>query len=151
MHRYVYERWFPIVLARPAGTATDADHLEFLAATGELLERRRAARQRFVLILDLSRAGPLNSLQRRRQVDWLSKYRPILEEISVGMAFVIPSLILRGVLTSMFWLVPPPTTHIIVVDLDQAIRWALDRATVDGLSVPAEVSDRMGHAFVVVE
>lgn len=102
MPQHVFDRWFPIILARPDGSPSDQDHQKFLAETADILERYRTERRRIVMLLDLSQAGGLSATQHRSQVDWLHRYRPLIDEAQVGLPFVIPSKSMRGMLAGIF-------------------------------------------------
>jgi len=147
MARRVFDQWVPIIIARIEGAPSDQDHQDFLTEAGELLDRYRAEKQRIVLIVDLSRAGVLSARQRKAQVDWLQRYRPIMEEVQVGMAFVLPSRLLRGVLTAVFWFVPPPTHYVVASDLDEAVAWSIARAEASSLDVPEAVRHAGARIF----
>ena len=60
--------------------------------------------------------------------DWLNTCRPMLDECLVGVAFVMPSVLVRGALTAIFWLSRLSAPHVVYKDLDDALGWALELA-----------------------
>jgi hypothetical protein len=86
---------------------------------------RRSEKQ--VGILDLTRAERSPPVQRRKHAAWMRQNADILRKRSAGMAFVITSSFVRGILTAIMWIQPLPMEHTVVATLAEAERWAMSR------------------------
>lgn len=78
----------------------------------------------YVLIFDLSQSGTPNPLQRATLASHMRKNKPRIERSVRAMAVVAPSPIVRGVLTAIFWLEPPPVKHQVFANESDAKAWA---------------------------
>lgn len=74
-----------------------------------------------VVIYDATECGPVAASQRRKQADWMKRHGNTIRANTAGIVFVLPSGILRGMLTAIFWLHPLEAPHAIVKDLNEAI------------------------------
>jgi hypothetical protein len=96
-------RW-PMVVIRWPATVTDADVEDFLARSMAQLERR----QRYASLHDGVRASGLDSKQRARMSEHTNTHRDALGQWMVAAAIVSPSAVVRGIVTAINWLSPPP-------------------------------------------
>jgi hypothetical protein len=111
---------FPVVVMRILGEYTDAEQSAFLEELEQLLRRRT----RFVGVLDLSRGGGATALQRKRWADWIAAHDAELRRWVPGMSLVISSMLVRGMVTAVFWLRPMPIPTKTVETLAEAKIWA---------------------------
>lgn len=80
--------------------------------------------ERMALILDMSESGVLSHMQRRHAAAHLAGlYQSIGEQIA-GVAHVITSPVVRGMLASVYWLAPPPFETRVVGTVAEAVAWA---------------------------
>jgi len=123
---------FPLVLIRAHGAATDAEFVDYLG----VMERPLLRRERFVEIFDATYTAPSPAVQRRQVAEWIRERAGLLKTYQIGVAFVIPSALVRGALTAILWIQPHPSPHTVVATLAEAERWAIERARAEGLHVP---------------
>ncbi len=97
-------RWPLVVIRWPRGPVTDADVEALIALSLGHLARR----ERFASLHDGVRATGLDGRQRRRMADHVNAYRKPLGEWHVAAAIVVDSAIVRGIVTAINWLSPPP-------------------------------------------
>ncbi len=110
---------WPLVIFTAVGTTTEVDHDQHLADVYALLSRR----ERFSIVFDLSDAAPITAAGRKKQVDWMVKNRSMLKAYLIGIGFVMPSPVWRGVLRAILWMRPLPFPHVVENDVGTATRW----------------------------
>ena len=57
---------------------------------------------RVVNLVDLSEIGNLSPKQRKQQADWNKEIEPLAQAVVLGMGFVAPNAVKRGMLTAIF-------------------------------------------------
>jgi hypothetical protein len=120
--RFDRSRW-PIVVVELEGKPTDDDVETYLRGLGALLTEDT----RGVLVIDMARAQPSAPAQRRRVGEWMRAHRAEMAARGRGAAFVIPSGLMRFVLSSVFLIQRPPMPYTVVSTLDEALAWARQR------------------------
>lgn len=65
--------------------------------------------------------------QVRMQASWMKEYRDFASSLSKGLAFHLPSPVMRGVLRGILAIQPLGAQHVVVETEDEAMRWALAR------------------------
>ena len=130
-----------------AGSYRDHDLTDDLAKILRQMHADRAGGVRTVSVLDLTRARPLNAMQRKHLLAWLKEFDSLVPLVSLGTAFIAPSALLRGVLTAMFWIRPYPVEQAVVSDMDEAMHWVVQRLESSGIAVPARLRQELGRAF----
>lgn len=109
-----------IVTVSPPRELTD----EAVVSVLRDLEARLARGGSYGLIFDLSQAGTPNAVQRQLLAAHMRKNRPLIERNVRRLAVVAPSSLVRGVLTAIFWIEPPPVPYEVFSTRNEAIRWA---------------------------
>jgi hypothetical protein len=74
-----------------------------------------------VLLVDCQRATIPSTTTRRRHLAWNTKHRERIRDRVGGMAFVIPSAVIRGALTALFWMQPLEAPYVVVKTRDEAL------------------------------
>jgi hypothetical protein len=110
-----------IVTVSPPRELTD----EVVVAVLRDLEARLARGGSYGLIFDLSKAGTPNAVQRQLLAAHMRKNRALIERNVRRLAVVAPSSLVRGVLTAIFWIEPPPVPYEVFGSRNEAIAWAL--------------------------
>ena len=124
-------RW-PLAQVTFRGAPDDGAFEAYFAWNSRILERC----ERYACVVDAREVKQISAMQRRRQAEWMKRNHDALKEFSVGVAFVIDSPLVRGILTAILWLAPLPQPHFIASTGGEAERWALDRLRLVGLEAP---------------
>jgi hypothetical protein len=98
---------------------SEADFDAYLTA----YERVIARGDHWVSIFDARDVKPLEAKLVRRQAEWIKRHAEVLTARNLGIAFVIPSPMIRGVLKAILWLQPLPQQHVVVANMDAAHAW----------------------------
>jgi hypothetical protein len=124
-------RW-PVVIARWPPEPTVEGTNRYFDRVADLLARR----QRFSLVLDATAVSNTPATVRREAGTRLNEQREVRRIWVAGEATISRSLVLRGVLTAIYWLAPPGyPTHVCDDELT-ACNWARRQLEVSGASPP---------------
>jgi hypothetical protein len=111
----------PLYVMRFPAHATDAQIREFC-------EHReawaRTASHRCAWVADLSRLAGVSATQRKMFADHLKRFEAHDVAHNQGSAIVVPSAVLRGIMTAVFWLSPPKFPNQAFASIDAAMLWA---------------------------
>ena len=121
----VREDLAPIYFISFIGVPTDAQfdgYLEKLTRITMRLEPR-------ALIYDASASGATPPSHRKKMAEWMKRYEAQVRAGTVGTAFVLPSAIMRGVLTAILWVQPMACPHAVVATVAEAKAWCQARLT----------------------
>jgi len=110
-----------IVTVSPPRELTD----EVVASVLHDLEARLARGGSYGLIFDLSTAGTPNAVQRQLLAGHMRKNKELIARSVRRLAVVAPSSLVRGMLTAIFWIQPPPVPYEVFGTRNEAIAWAL--------------------------
>jgi hypothetical protein len=128
--------WPLVLMEFPEQRVSDAalhallDHLE--AVEREAVK----AREKGFFITDLTRVREVAPASQRKYVgEWLKRTAPLQRAAGVGGANVAPSPILRGVITAVFWIKPPPTPSIFVATRNEAIFRGIEMLEAAGVPI----------------
>lgn len=135
----------PVIIRRVVGLLPDDVMAAQLAATAAHMDSCAAAGRRVVTIVDLSEAERAPAIQRKMQSDWIAEHAALLARVSLGTAFVVPSALIRGALTAIFWVHPPPHPHTVLGAFDEALDWALARLDEAGIRRPPRLDTAEGR------
>lgn len=134
---------YPIVIVNHWGTLTDAQYAAYLQEMSDIPQALRQKRgnnwifgDRMVLVYDGTHAQPPSANQRKMQADWIAANMDMVRAGTVGLAFVAPSFMLRGVIQAVFWLQPPLYDYVICGSLLEAYNWAEDKLDQSGVRRP---------------
>jgi hypothetical protein len=122
---------WPIVLTEfPEDRVSDAALQAMFRHLEELMGEAEAAREKLFLITDLTRMNHIApASQRKYASEWIQRTALLARTATVGGAQVTPSSILRGLVTAIFWLKPPPTPAIFVATREEAIVRGIEMLT----------------------
>jgi hypothetical protein len=113
------QRRWPIVVFTFRGVVTPAELEEYLQTS----ERILAKGERYAGVVLADEVKPLDVPLMRRQAAWIKEHEAALRRQSLGVAFVIGSPMIRGVLRAILWLQPMPQPHTLVSTEEEAIAW----------------------------
>lgn len=129
----VDDRYFPLVV-NIIPERIHAEHLPAFFAKSEAILRRG---QPYVTISDTTACRELpNAVVRKALADWSKAFEPLMKRHTVGSAIVITSPLMRGGLTALFWLAPPPYPQQVVATLTEAIDTVSRYYTAAGHALP---------------
>lgn len=128
------QNFLPLIVIRYDGPTSDADFEAYLETLRLSMSEPKAGPR--VLLQDATLAYPITPKQRKRQADWMKEHAAQIARLTLGCAFVIPSSLMRGVLTAIFWIQPLPCPHEISGTIPEALAWCSEKLNERGLSLP---------------
>jgi len=142
---HVDDRHFPLVV-NIIPERIRAEQLPAFFAKSEAVLRRR---QPYVTITDATACRELpNAMVRKALADWSKEFDPLMKQYTLGSAIVITSPLVRGGLTALFWLAPPPYPQQVVPTLPEAIDVVSRFYTASGRPLPQGFRDYADEAGV---
>lgn len=105
---------------------SDASFGRYLSAVARDIDKA-APDQRRAVFYDAPSPGSLTAPRRRQLGEILDQRKEKLRAITAGYVMVTPSTVVRGVLTAVFWLAPPPYDNKVVASADEGFRWLAER------------------------
>lgn len=124
-----------IASTRIDGAITDDQLKRSLDEYREMLESFERDQRQVISFIDMSSMGELSAQQRRIQSDWMRAIQPIQKAVTLGLAFIAPGTVTRGMLTAVFWFSPPAAPYIICGSMSEALAWALRACRERGVRV----------------
>lgn len=122
------ETKWPIVICKAVGDSTDEDISTYTQVLRSYLDRR----EHHVVVVDARNGKSLNSRHRRQVAEWNKANARSLSVYRGALILVTPSTLLRGMITAVYWLFPPPFSYRAVETMEDAISEAqrtLNRVT----------------------
>ena len=129
------------------GAYTDGDLAQDLLLLRQQMEGDQRIGRKLVAVIDLNNAAPLTATQRKTLNEWRRQTHDLSLATSLGIVFVAPSAIIRGVLTALFWLGSFGVSHKVVSTLDEAVQWAIQQLEAAKLPVPERLRVERGRVF----
>jgi hypothetical protein len=133
----------PVVLIELSGTLSDAELAKMASEVTELLQTQKACHIRAAVVIDFSNASAIAPHQRKTIGEWRREVRELMRHVCVGMAMVVKTPLIRGVLTAIGWFSPEPVPVVYLNSLEEAIDWAIDACEKSGLSMPSQTIRRL--------
>lgn len=125
---------FPLVISTFPATWNEADLDAYFAAFTALHAREKP----FIHINDISLAENMSKAGMRKKAgDFMAAERERSARLCRGAVQVAPSAALRGALTAISWIAPPPYAHATVATRAEADALVKTRAEAVGLVLPA--------------
>ncbi|MCA9534839.1 MAG: hypothetical protein KC593_14210 [Myxococcales bacterium] len=116
----------------------DLADMEGVLAANEVALRRGLP---FVTIRDCrGLQQQANALQRKRLAQWQDDNWDLIKERCLGVASVMPSPVVRGVMRAIFWMSAPPTREEVVDTVEEAVATVLGWTSEARIELPAAVS-----------
>ena len=78
----------------------------------------------------MSRAG-----MRRKAADFMASERARSSRLCKGAVQVATNAMLRGAITAIQWVSPPPSPHHVVSSWDEAVAWVNERARAEAMHI----------------
>jgi hypothetical protein len=107
---------------------SDDEFKQYLVDYGALLEREPRFGAVFVTAPDMPMTPPRHA---RLQAQFMSRQRERIAERVVGVAFSLPTPLMRGVLRGILMLQPMPCQHTVVATEAEGVAWLKARLWTD--------------------
>lgn len=107
---------------------SDASFGRYLEAVARDIDAAPPDQRRGVLY-DTPTPGLTSAARRRQLGEILDTRKDKLRTITAGYVMVTPSTVVRGVLTAIFWLAPPPYDNKVVGSTVEGFRWLGERCS----------------------
>jgi hypothetical protein len=130
----VDQEFLPAIRVFHDGATTDEEFAAYLETLLVSMNGPKAGPR--LLVIDATHSAATPATQRRLQADWMKQHAARIRDVTVGCAFIIPSGLVRGILTAILWIQPLPCPHEVVATLDEALAWGAQRLSERGLSIP---------------
>jgi hypothetical protein len=129
---------WPIVWYQfPAGRVPDRELQSCLAHLEALMNEAARGREKLFFITDISQMRDMPPAhQRHFTAEWLKRTEGLARMASVGSAHVTPSVLLRGILTAVFWISPPNTPSTFVATREEAMLRGIRLLEAEGARLP---------------
>jgi hypothetical protein len=124
-----------IASTRVDGAMADDQLKTSLDEYREMLESFERDKRQVISFIDMTGMGTLSAQQRRIQSDWNRSIQPIQKAVTLGLAFIAPGTVTRGMLTAVFWFSPPAAPYIICSKMSEALAWAFAMCRENGVGV----------------
>lgn len=112
------EKW-PIVIVRTGKRPTDADYADMLARLDELYNRCEPV----ITVVDTTQNSVPNAHQIGMCVRWVIDNHGIVKRYSIGVLWVVRSIMANMAITTINRLAPPPGSSRVFVSLDGSLSW----------------------------
>jgi hypothetical protein len=121
IHATIDQSQFPIVYIKfSTREATRAEADAYLNELTELNERNEP----FSVVFDSSESSYLTSELCVRQGDLIKHQYSLIKKNCIGSAYVIPSFMIRFMLSAIFSIQNHPSNYTVVSSLNEAYKWA---------------------------
>ncbi len=120
--------WPILVIEFPEKKFSDEDNRGLLAHLEELMNDCSRTGEKLFFITDLTSMREFApAVQRQYTGNWIKRTTNLARMTSVGGAQVTPSAVLRGIITAIFWIHPPPTPAVCVATRAEAMKVGIER------------------------
>ncbi|PRQ04976.1 hypothetical protein [Enhygromyxa salina] len=143
----IITRFEPIHLSTQVEATTDENLREYLAGQTAMWARMQRNGGRCISVVDCSISTKITAVQRRIYADWINASGDLLDGCLVGAAFIMPSIVVRGALTAVFWVARLSAPHTVHSTLEGGLNWALDLARREGLPLSVALEREGVDAF----
>jgi hypothetical protein len=117
------DRLWPLVIFR-FRFRPSMDELErYLARQEEMLARK----QPMISLVQAEQAKLWETPVLRRQAEWIKDHEALLRQYSLGVAMVMQSPIVRGMLKAILWIQPMPQPYTVCSSVEEGLRWLRER------------------------
>lgn len=128
-----------IVYTCVSGEQTDDELRQRLDVYAERMWAASARGLRMISILEFTDSHRYTARQRKIQSDWNRELGELLAAVTAHLFFAVRSPLMRGVITAVYWLSPPPFHYSICDHLDTALLKVFDFLASSGVAVDASV------------
>ena len=120
------------------GDMSDDELVAWLERYRQALQSARDAGRRTATIVDLRHSEAPTAKQRRLQTDWNRETESLVRVVTLCIAFVVSSRVMRGIMTAIFWVKPPAARYALFESMHDALTWTLESCKRSGVSIDPE-------------
>lgn len=131
---------FPLVRIRYAKEVDEDEFDQLLLLLDQNIRRATTARTKTALVYDSSSGYQASPRIRKKQADWMKQNSMQTRVNCVGVAFVITSSVVRGVLTAILWLSDMPVPYTVAATMQEAERFCEKHLSAHGIAIPDPLS-----------
>jgi hypothetical protein len=113
-----------VVIMPPAHAMTDGDYRAYLEWTRRYIV---CVGEPYSMVLDARRAAPISATQRKILADHMGQTRVFSSEFCAGVAMVYESMVMRSMMTAIFWMTSPPYPTRVCATIEEAKQWCRER------------------------
>ena len=117
-----------LVVVRFHSTPTDDEFRQYLADYTQVLEKDPRLGAVFVTTPEMPMTPPRHV---RLQAQFMKQHRELIEKRVIGVAFSLPTPLMRGVLRGVLMLQPMPCPHTVVGTEAEGVAWIKARLWTD--------------------
>jgi hypothetical protein len=134
--------YWPILLVEfPEKRFADEDNRALLDHLEALMNDALRTGEKLFFITDLTLMREFApALQRQYTGQWIKRTADLARATSVGGAQVTPSAVLRGIITAVFWIHPPPTPSVSVATRSEAMTIGIERLEAEHVVLPPRLA-----------
>ena len=114
-------QWPLLVITIPEGKVSDACVNDVLVRYNQLIREKK---ERYALVVDVSKSEKLNSKQRKIMSEQMNSNREFTGKYCAGTALVFDSVLIAGMLTAVFWVFKPKYETKVFTKTHESIAWA---------------------------
>lgn len=134
---------FPLVITTLRGRPTDAQMETYFVAFERIVARKRP----FASLVDTTALEMVpTAAQRKRiadvQAEWVAKHGT---EMGLGVAMVVQNTLIRGAITALHWLMPPPVPTQAFGDSASALQFLVDNMAKRGVPASEEIRSMLAR------
>lgn len=139
------DQFFPLIITQHIGAVTDEEWENQLKRDTVLMNQYLARGDKTISIYDMTFMKSPTPTQRELAAHWMRDHLDGLKATNVGNAFLIPNMLIRGVLQAVFWIQRYPLDYKVTKGWDAAIEWCAKTAQSNNVSLPdGIVTERSG-------
>lgn len=112
---------FPLIVVKFTGTKADDENF---AVYLEGLRANYDAEKPFALIFDASDAASPSIKYQQRQAQWMKEHQTLIQTYCLGIAYVVPNVLLRGILKMIFSIQKSSVPFKVFGSMEQGLAWA---------------------------
>lgn len=122
-----FSLWPVSVITPPARPMSDADYRAYLDWSRRYIV---CVGRPYAMVIDARNVAPTPATQRKILADHMASTREFSSRYCAGVAMIYDSIVMRGVMTAIFWLVSPAYPTAVCATLDEGKDWC--HAQLDG-------------------
>jgi hypothetical protein len=145
--RVMTSYWPILIVEFPEKRFADEDNRGLLDHLEALMNDALRTSEKLFFITDLTLMREFApALQRQTTGQWIKRTTDLARKTSVGGAQVTPSAVLRGIITAVFWIHPPPTPAVCVATRSDAMIVGIERLEAEHVLLPPKLASYRDEA-----